>query len=273
MGSSFHRLRKLPAWRRISLHAWRTPQDPTAYGTIDLDVTAALCFLEAERARTGVKVTLTHLVGKAVADAIKLRPEVNAVIRRGHAIYQRDSIDVFFQVAYAGGEDLSGAKVPHADTKSLVEIAQELQTRAERVRARTDEELTQSSELLAKLPGSLRGMVVRSMGYLQYDLGLDLSRLGLPQDAFGSVMVTNVGVFGLDRAFAPLVPFSRAPIVITVGAVEQRPWAVGDRVEVRPVLSIGAAVDHRLVDGYQMGQITRRFREVLQDPAAALGTA
>ena len=267
MGSSFRRLRQLPAWRRISLHAWGGPQDPTAYGAIELDVTAAQAYLRAEGERTGVKITLTHLVGKAIAEAIKLRPEVNAVIRRRYAIYERDSVDVFFQVAYAGGEDLSGAKVAHADDKTLVEIARELQQRAQRVRAREDSDLTQSSELMARLPAPLRALAMRSVGYLQYDLGLDLSRLGLPQDAFGSVMVTNVGMFGLDHALAPLVPFSRAPIVLTIGAVQRRPRAIGEHVEVRPVLHVGAAVDHRLVDGYQMGQITQRFREIMLEPS------
>jgi pyruvate/2-oxoglutarate dehydrogenase complex dihydrolipoamide acyltransferase (E2) component len=82
--------------------------------------------------------------------------------------------------------------------------------------------------------------------------------------------VTNVGMFGLPQGFAPLVPFSRAPIVLTVGTVEKRPRVVDDAVRIRPVLPIGATIDHRLLDGYQIGLIARRFREILEDPAHAL---
>jgi pyruvate dehydrogenase E2 component (dihydrolipoamide acetyltransferase) len=237
---------------------------------IEIDAQNAIEYCKEQSRLSSTKVTLTHLVGKAVAEAIALRPDVNAVIRRGNVIYERDSIDVFFQVALDEGENLSGAKVDGADNKSVVEIAGELATRAEHVRAYRDRGLTRSSRRLARVPGRLRGLAFKVGQYLSYDLGLNLSALSVPFDAFGSVMVTNVGTFGLAQGFAPLVAFARVPIVLTVGAVELRPWAVGDKVEVRPVLRIGAALDHRLLDGYQAGQLARRFREILENPAAVL---
>jgi pyruvate dehydrogenase E2 component (dihydrolipoamide acetyltransferase) len=266
----FKRSRNLSSWRRISLHTWDKPRDPTVYGSLEIDATNALEYVHAQAAASGVKVTLTHLVGKAVADAIALRPEVNAIIRRGNAIYERDSIDVFFQVALEGGEDLSGAKIEAVDRKSVVEIARELSERAERIRSHRDAGFTQKRALIARMPRALRGPVLRAAEFLDYELGLDLSRAGIPHDAFGSAMVTNVGMFGLPQGFAPLVPFSRAPIVLTVGAVEKRPRAVGETVQVRPVLPIGATIDHRLIDGFQIGRVAERFRAILEDPASAL---
>jgi pyruvate/2-oxoglutarate dehydrogenase complex dihydrolipoamide acyltransferase (E2) component len=269
--AGFRRSRAQSSWRSISLHTWGKPRDPTVYGSLDIDATNALEFVHAQAAASGAKVTLTHLVGKAAADAIALRPEVNAVIRHGRTIYERDSIDIFFQVALDGGEDLSGAKIEAVDRKSVVEIARELTERADRIRAHRDDRFTQRRALITKVPAVLRGAALRVVEYLDYDLGLDLSRLGIPHDAFGSAMVTNVGSFGLPQGFAPLVPFSRAPLVLTVGSVERRPRVVGDSVQVRPVLSIGATLDHRLLDGYQIGQITQRFRAILEDPAGMLG--
>jgi pyruvate/2-oxoglutarate dehydrogenase complex dihydrolipoamide acyltransferase (E2) component len=267
----FHRLRTTSSWRRISLHAWRAPRDPSVYGMLDIDATRALGYLEGINRGSATKVTLTHLVGKAVADAIAVRPEVNAVIRRGRQIYQRDSVDVFFQIALDGGEDLSGAKVVSADQKSVAEIAHELHDRAERIRAHGEHALKRNTELLSRLPAVARGAALHVSEYLSYDLGLDLSALGIPYDAFGSAMVTNVGMFGLPRGLAPLVPFSRAPIVITVGALEQRPLVVDGQVQARPVLPLGATLDHRLLDGFQAGELARRFRAVLEDPESALG--
>src|SRR5688572_2504522 len=123
------------SWRKISLSAWTRPHDPSVYGWLDLDVSRALTYL-AGLERTGeAKVTLTHLVGKALALAIAACPEANALVRRGQ-VYTRETIDVFFQVAYEKGGNLSGAKVQSADRKSVVDIAKELSERAAAIRAR-----------------------------------------------------------------------------------------------------------------------------------------
>ena len=83
-------------------------------------------------------------------------------------------------------------------------------------------------------------------------------------------MITNVAGFGLTVGQAPLFPPSRTPVVLTVGAVREAPMAVDGKVVVRPVLTIGAAFDHRVLDGYQAGRMAKRFREVLSDPEKEL---
>jgi pyruvate/2-oxoglutarate dehydrogenase complex dihydrolipoamide acyltransferase (E2) component len=266
----FRRLRRLSSWRKLSLLAWEAPSDPTMYGMMEIDAQNALDYVRRQSEAASVKVTLTHLVGKAVAEAIAARPDVNAVIRRGRYVYERDSIDIFFQVALDGGEDLSGAKVEAADKKSVVEIASELHEKAERVRARNDPKVTRLSRRLALMPGALRSASFTAGQYLTYDLGIDMSLLGVPYDPFGSAMVSNVGTFGLAQGFAPLVSFAHVPIVVTMGLVQPRPRVVGDKVEIRPMMHVGAALDHRLLDGYQTGRIAERFREVLEDPDTAL---
>jgi pyruvate/2-oxoglutarate dehydrogenase complex dihydrolipoamide acyltransferase (E2) component len=40
---------------------------------------------------------------------------------------------------------------------------------------------------------------------------------------------------------------------------------------VRPMVTIGATFDHRLLDGYQAGQLAHRFMEALTDPDTHLG--
>jgi pyruvate dehydrogenase E2 component (dihydrolipoamide acetyltransferase) len=254
-------------WRLIAMSAWGRPRDPSIYGWLDVDVTRALRFLESLESEP--KVTLTHLVGKAVALAIASCPSVNAVIRRNR-IRRRANIDVFFQVAYEQGRNLSGAKVESADRKSLVEIARELSSRAASIRAHEQHPLSRSDAMLSRVPASLRRFVLRAVESAVYDWELDLTRFGVPKDAFGSAMVTNVGVFGLPHAFAPLVPFSRVPIVVAVGAVRQAAVVEDGAVVVRPVLPVGVTLDHRVLDGFQAGKLARRFQEVMSDPEAAL---
>jgi pyruvate/2-oxoglutarate dehydrogenase complex dihydrolipoamide acyltransferase (E2) component len=252
------------------MSAWRRPHDPTVYGWLDIDVSAALRELERVNRASDVKVTLTHLVGKATALAIAREPEVNAIIRRGQ-LHSRDSVDVFFQVAYEHGKNLSGAKVENADRKSVLEIARELAQRAAAIREHREYELKSSDARLSRLPAWLRRIALRATETATYDLGLDLSWAGVPSDAFGSAMVTNVGMFGLPHGFAPLVPFTRVPIVLTMGAVRDAPVADHGSVVVRPVLPIGVTLDHRLLDGYQAGRLAQCFQDVLSDPAQVLG--
>jgi pyruvate dehydrogenase E2 component (dihydrolipoamide acetyltransferase) len=273
MGRGFHRQRRLSSWREVSLHTWKRPSDPTVYGIVEVDVGAALEYLSRVREVHGEHVTITHLVGKAAALAIGARPEVNAVVRRRWRVYVRESVDIFFQVAFDRGEDLSGAKVSRADEKSLVEIARELSERAERVRAHRDRSLQRTQTLMHRAPAFLRGPALRVAEVLTSDLGLDLRRFGVPYDPFGSAMVTNVGTFGLPLGFAPLVPFARTPILVTIGTVKDAPVAVDGEVRVRPVLPLGVTFDHRLLDGYDAGQLAQTFLGVLEDPEATLGPA
>ncbi|MCC6903786.1 MAG: 2-oxo acid dehydrogenase subunit E2 [Polyangiaceae bacterium] len=266
---SFRRLENVPAWRTMAVHAWDPPRDPTVYGVIDVDATNALAFVEKIRAQTGAKVTLTHLVGKAAASAIAARPEVNAIIRRGR-IYVRDTVDIFFQVAFEGGENLAGAKVSQVDRKTVIEVASELAERAERIRVKKDHPTQETARRMAQLPPALVRFAMQLGERLTYDYDLNLSRLGVPYDAFGSAMVTSVAGFGLTVGQAPLFPPSRTPICLTVGAVRDAPTAVDGRVEVRPVLSIGASFDHRVADGYQAGRMAKRFKEVLENPEKEL---
>lgn len=266
---SFRRLENVASWRALAVHAWDAPRDPTVYGVIDIDATKALAYIERVRRDTNVKVTLTHLIGKAVAMAIAERPDVNAIIRRGR-IYVRDTVDIFFQVAFEGGEELAGAKVSRVNHKSIVEVAEALAKRAERIRVKKDDPTQQSAKILTKLPPALTRFAMKLGEKLTYDFDLNLSKVGVPYDAFGSAMITNVANFGLTVGQAPLFPPSRCPICLTIGAVREAPVVVDGRVEVRPLLTIGASFDHRVADGYQAGRMAKRFREVLEDPEREL---
>ncbi len=264
----FRRLEKLSTWRKLALHTWRAPNDPTVHGMLDIDATEAIAVLRELRERSGEKVTITHLVGHALARAIAEKPEVNAIVRFGK-IWQRETVDVFFQVAFEGGKNLAGHKVERADAKSVVDIARELGHGASAVRAGKAENVKASGRLSA-LPPAAMGIAMKAAAFLTYDLGLDLSSVGLPYDGFGSAMVTNVGSFGLTIGLPPLVPFSRCPLLVLVGEIQDRPVAIDGQVVVRPMLPLGVTFDHRLLDGYQAGILAKTFRHVIERPREAL---
>ena len=266
MARTFRPLQPLKGWRRVAVQAWRPPHDPSVYATLDVPMAPALAYLDRLRAETGVRVTVTHLVARGIALAIRHNPQLNGIVARGR-IMLRDSVDIFLQVAIEGGNDLSGIKIARADEKDVLEIAQEMEARVTRLRQRRDRQVERTKSILDRLPLRLLGPFLRLVSYLVYDLDLDLSRFGVVKDEFGSAMVTNVGTFGLAHAYAPLVPFSRTPLVVLVGEVQDRPVVEDGRVVARPIMTLGVTFDHRFMDGFQGGAMAQLFRTYLEDPA------
>lgn len=256
----FSPVERATSFRRMAAVMWRAPSDPSIYGSMDLDATAALAYLAA----SPTKLTITHLVARAVALALRDQPELNTKVRFGGRLEQRERVDVFVTVLGERGE-LGGARLDGADRKSLVELAGELRERAGEIRRGTDATHQRSRGLLGRLPWWLAGPAVRISDALVNELHVELA--GMPRDPFGSAIVTSVGMFGIDSAFAPFVPLARCPILVLVPEIRPRPWAVGDHVEVRPVLRLCATFDHRLVDGAAAGRFAARLGALFAEPA------
>src|SRR5205809_1116329 len=265
MQRTFRPLVPLRGWRRVAAQTWRPPRDPSVYATLDIPMRSALAYVERLREESGVRVTVTHLVARGVALAIRQYPGLNGIVSRGR-IMLRETVDIFLQVAIEGGRDLSGIKIARADEKSLLEIARETEARVERLRQRRDRQVERTKSILDRLPLRLLGPFLRLVSYLAYDLALELSRFGVEKDEFGSAMVTNVGSFGLAHACAPLVPFSRTPLVVLVGGVQERAVVENGRVVARPIMTLGVTFDHRFMDGFQGGRMVQLFRAYLENP-------
>ena len=265
MSRVFTPLEPLRGWRKFAVHTWSPPRDPSTYALVDVPMEAALAYCEHVRRATGVHVTVTHLTLHGVALALKQFPHMNGIVARGR-IMLRDSVDIFMQVATDGGGELSGVKIANADQKTPLEIAREADERVARIRARRDRQVERTKSVLDRVPPRLLGPLMRAISYLLYDRDLDLSRFGIVKDEFGTAMVTNVGVFGIRAALGPIVPFSRTPMVVLMGKVEDRVVAEHGRPVVRPMMTLGVTLDHRFMDGYHGGEMARICCDYLQNP-------
>jgi pyruvate dehydrogenase E2 component (dihydrolipoamide acetyltransferase) len=262
--TQFKPLEDVSTFRRMAAAMWRSPRDPSIYGSMDVDATAALAFLAAQPKQP--RITITHLVARAVALALRDQPELNGKVRFWGRLEQRATIDVFVTVATEGHRDLSGARIDRADEKSLAEIAREIAERAGKIRGGKDPSYRKSKAMLGQIPWWLARPATWLSDVLVNELHVDLPAQGMPRDPFGSAIVTSVGMFGIDSAFAPFVPLARCPMLILVPEVRPRPWAVGDRAVVRPVLRLCATFDHRLIDGAAAGRFAARLTELFGAP-------
>jgi pyruvate dehydrogenase E2 component (dihydrolipoamide acetyltransferase) len=243
-----------------------SPRDPQIYGDIEVDAGAVLKFIEDVRTATGTRVTVTHVVGKAVAHALAQHPELNVYLSRGRFV-PHESVDIFFVVAVDDGRDLSGVKVREADRKSVAEIAEELSSRAAKIRTGDDTDFGKTKRLLDAIPMPLLRLGLRIADRLTGDLNVDLKRHGLPREAFGGAMVTSVGMFGVQRAFGPLSPYYRIPLLALVGEVTPKAVVVDGEIVARPILNISATMDHRYLDGAHAARLSKTVRAYLESPS------
>src|SRR5215470_5313871 len=217
---------ELSTFRKIALGTWRTTYDPSVYGSLTLRMDKALDYVEAFRRETGRKATITHLMARAAAAVFERVPDANALLRLGR-IYRRRRIGVFFQVVMedpeTGKVDLSGATIHDPQTKSLVQICDELSERFGKVRKNKDTALSKTRSLFKRIPIAATAPLLELTSFASYTLNLDLTWAGIPRDAFGSVMITNIGSLGLEEAYVPLVPYSRVPLLVALGAIRDTP--------------------------------------------------
>lgn len=264
-----HPAHPVSSFRRIAVGTWQTAYDPSVYGTMEITMDRALDYLARYREATGKRVTVSHLMARAVAAALERMPDANAILRFNRP-YRRKRIGVFFQVAMTDeGEDkidLSGATLYDVEQKDLGRLYDEFAEKVDLVRKRKDPQLEKTRGTFGRMPFFMVNSVLKLISFLTYTLNLDLSRFGVPKDPFGSVMITNVGSLGLDTAYVPLVPYSRVPILLALGAVKKVPVVEDEQVVVRSVMRIHATFDHRFIDGYHAAVMSKVVRQWMDDP-------
>lgn len=260
--------RDMSVWRRISLNTWKNPDNATIYGRLDVDVGRLQEYLKQKTENSGAKCTITHAVCRGMALILRKYPDCNVLVRR-RKIWLRRDVDIFLQVAMPiegqeGKADLSGAMIRRADTKPVDRISTELREKALAIRKKQDGQMAKTRRTMMGLPNFLLKLVLKIIGWLSYTLNLKVPTT--PRDPFGGAMVSAIGTLGLKMAYAPLVTFSHAPIVVLVGEVEDRPAVQDGKIVIRPMCTLTATLDHRVLDGFQGGQLAAEMKRILEDP-------
>ncbi|HEX5746941.1 MAG TPA: 2-oxo acid dehydrogenase subunit E2 [Archangium sp.] len=255
------------SFRKLAIGSWKTAYDPTVYGTMTLRMDKALAYIEAFRVKTGIRLTVTHLLAKAMAEALRRCPDANAILRFNR-IYLRKRITISTLVVQTDGGkvDLTSAKIDDAEQKSLREISAELEAAVQKVRQRRDEALEKSKGTIHALPYAFLNFFTWLISFFMYTLNWDMTWAGMPRDAFGSAIITNVGSLGLDTAYVPLVPYTRVPIFIAPGAIKDAPVVENGKVVPGKLMNVNASFDHRFIDGFHASILANTFREMLENP-------
>jgi 2-oxoglutarate dehydrogenase E2 component (dihydrolipoamide succinyltransferase) len=90
-------------------------------------------------------------------------------------------------------------------------------------------------------------------------------KLGINELSGGTFTITNGGVFGSMLSTPILNPPQTG--ILGMHAIQKRPIAVGDEVQIRPMMYLALTYDHRLVDGKESVSFLVRLKQLLEDPA------
>ena len=80
----------------------------------------------------------------------------------------------------------------------------------------------------------------------------------------GTFTISNGGVYGSLLS----TPILNAPQsgILGMHKIQERPVAIGGKVEVRPMMYLALSYDHRLVDGREAVLFLVRVKELIEDP-------
>ena len=92
--------------------------------------------------------------------------------------------------------------------------------------------------------------------------------LSLDDMTGGTFTITNGGVYGSLLSTPILNPPQSG--ILGMHKIQPRPMAVGDKVEVRPMMYLALSYDHRIVDGAEAVTFLVRVKECIEDPERIL---
>ncbi len=84
----------------------------------------------------------------------------------------------------------------------------------------------------------------------------------------GTFTISNGGVYGSLLSTPILNPPQSA--ILGMHKIQQRPMAIGGKVEVRPMMYLALSYDHRIIDGREAVTYLVRVKEAIEDPQRLL---
>ena len=98
------------------------------------------------------------------------------------------------------------------------------------------------------------------------ELGLKArdGKLGMDELTGGTFTITNGGVYGSLMSTPILNPPQSG--ILGMHKIDRRPVAVGDSIEIRPMMYVALSYDHRIIDGREAVTFLVRVKECIENP-------
>ncbi|MBV8507033.1 MAG: 2-oxoglutarate dehydrogenase complex dihydrolipoyllysine-residue succinyltransferase [Alphaproteobacteria bacterium] len=93
-------------------------------------------------------------------------------------------------------------------------------------------------------------------------------KLTIEELSGGTFTISNGGIYGSLMSTPILNPPQSG--ILGMHKIERRPIAVGDKIEIRPMMYVALSYDHRIVDGREAVTFLVRIKECVEDPSRIL---
>ena len=93
-------------------------------------------------------------------------------------------------------------------------------------------------------------------------------KLTIEELSGGTFTISNGGIYGSLMSTPILNPPQSG--ILGMHKIERRPVALGDKVEIRPMMYVALSYDHRIVDGREAVTFLVRVKECVEDPSRIL---
>ena len=251
-------------WRKTAAVIYNKPSDSKILGSVEVDVTDLEVFINEQRAK-GLKITMTHFFMLAAARAVRKDvPELNTYIVRGN-VRAHDSVTVSLAILQADGS-MSSANVAHADEMNLNEVVSTLENAIKERRKGFENNTTKNKQILAQIPYPFRKWILSVFKTLSIKWGVNLSFTGFSPKSFGSFILSNIGTLGLDIGYPALLPIANVSFVMIMGKVQKKPLVINGEIVPRTVITLGAAIDHRVADASHAGLLFKSLKHYVNNP-------
>jgi 2-oxoglutarate dehydrogenase E2 component (dihydrolipoamide succinyltransferase) len=89
-------------------------------------------------------------------------------------------------------------------------------------------------------------------------------KLGLDDLQGGTFTISNGGIYGSLMSTPILNPPQSG--ILGMHKIQPRPIAIGDKIEIRPMMYLALSYDHRIIDGREAVTFLVRVKEMIEDP-------
>jgi len=215
---------------------------PKATSISEIDMTEAMKFYKTVIAdlakKEGVRITITHLLLKACAEALVQNPAVNSML-------VKDENGAPKEVKIFADRNI-GMIVSTNDNLNIIPVVRNVDKMSLVETARKANEIA------------------------------DMTRQGIfPRENFvgATFTLTNLGMFGVKGLGVPLMGLNQSAIIAT-GVIEDKPVVRDGQIVIRKMMYASMSYDHRHLTGPIAGAFRQTMADVLEDPhkySTALG--
>lgn len=240
--------------------------DPTIVWTSEVPWEPVEKFVKEFNHESSRLIGSSHLLVQAVGQALKQHPEINRRVI-GRRVYEFHDCNVCLAARVSNSNEVNVIQFKNADQKSLYQIAHIIwKKQLDFMRDASAE--SRDLKRMRKMPGWLMRTAIRYWNFLDRWFRVPIwGRIDRLRESVVLINDFSHPRFPNMRGYKPSrQPGESKPLSVTLGRPEEKVELANGEAVVRKVAPITVRVDHRICDGYELGQFTSSLIELMRSP-------